>query len=273
MVLHDTFQLNEINVGENAQVECEAGCELHDTVKWLKYLVDSKEYTVIAILSSSSFLSLHLDLRSNYWLPNIPYYVLYGRWGGAEKGIAVDQKAKEDEKMCENPAFIEKFGRHASRVWISEYCPIYQGQNTRFESGDLSAFPKPQAAKGVHHAKFTLVICEEGIAIAIGTSNISRPACVEGTWTGFFPRHRGVTPSHAMEQEKECGNDFGPYLQTYLQELDFGVRIDCKSMSSFLRERRDSSSATCQRNSISVEHKFIWWGRYLEGTWWSVGMN
>ena len=124
---NDTFQLNEINVGENAQVECEAGCELHDTVKWLKYLVDSKEYTVIAILSSSFSITASRLAEQLLASPNIPYYVLYGRWGGAKKGIAVDQKAKDHEKMCENPAFIEKFGRHASRVWISEYCPRVPG--------------------------------------------------------------------------------------------------------------------------------------------------
>ena len=89
----------------------------------------------------------------------------------------------------------------------------------------------------------------------------------------FFPETQRRNTFDAMEQEKECGNDFGPYLQTYLQELDFGVRIDCKSMSSFFEREAGFSSITCQRNSISVEHKFIWWGRYLAGTWWSVGMN
>ena len=49
----DTFQLNEIDLGKDTRVLGDAKHELHDSAKWLKGLMNSDQYTVSAVLTST----------------------------------------------------------------------------------------------------------------------------------------------------------------------------------------------------------------------------
>jgi len=66
--------------------------------------------------------------------------------------------------------------------------------------------------RGTFHPKFVLIFMEEGLAIAISTSNMTGSTSLEGTWSGFVPRVNNA------QTDKEAS--FGVHLQNFLESCE-----------------------------------------------------
>ena len=64
---------------------------------------------------------------------------------------------------------------------------------------------------GTFHPKFVLIFMEEGLAIAISTSNMTGSTSLEGTWSGFVPR---INPDRTVKAS------FGVHLQNFLESCE-----------------------------------------------------
>lgn len=137
------------------------------------------------------------------------------------------ESIKETSKIGNDELFDAHLYQHYPALDPSNYtvghveCHHYVNP----ETGDLAH------SRGVYHPKFMMIFCEEGLALAIGTSNATSNASIEGTWTDWFP---ALSPTDSRKKKKQksaasrCddkGKDFALHLSSFLEQSDSQINV------------------------------------------------
>ena len=200
---NQSFALNSVHY-EGYEAKTDDYHYHFDSVDWIKEHVAKRN--VQAIVVSSYTLSLE-PLREYVAAANgLPFRVLFGQSiTPSNWNLADDLYASLREST------------NISKVILSEITCKLQG--------DAHADAVSKRAMGVYHPKFIMIFCEEGLAVAVSTNNVSGSTSIEGTWSQFFPTvDRDNTNNDKINVDVDAdADDFGLHLENFLVQC--GVQM------------------------------------------------
>ena len=201
----NTWQLNSIYYGDYCPVDAEGSrCgRLFDGSMFIQQ--HCRHLNVLGILVTTFTYSKHSLLEYIKAAGNVPLHVMYGHEIGSS-GEEMERVRSELDNLAKDPQILS----------TSEMSCRFIGDA---KSGPMESLSV--VSRGVFHPKMTLIFCQEGLAVAVGTSNITGSVSVEGTWTDFFPiKHDSNGNRESLDKNVDRYNDFGKQLANFVFQCE-----------------------------------------------------